>query len=255
MRIFSKHIGLVVASVVSAMAVASQASVVVSNYYGLYGDHTVTGLAGAVPAGNFNEGNGFPGNDSDSQTDKLVTQTGLQDADGNTTAVGATLSYDARFQSNVTISGSSSNSNLLFGAYFTRRDNDTPTPLTGTVLTLSGLNASDSYDLYVYTPSPSYGSGQSATISVGATSFNITSDNALTTLTQITAANSDGNYVVFSGLTGASSQVVNESIGFVGISGFQLVDNGPVQTPEPATFGMLGLGVAAMAKRRRRRIL
>jgi hypothetical protein len=113
------------------------------------------------------------------------------------------------------------------------------------ILTISGLQTATNYDVIVYVGSMYFGGGAEA-VSLGATTYYLTSSNALTGWTQSVATSADsatpGNYVEFDNLTGADLQTLTvlANGNSYGLGGIQIV---PVAaSPEPASLGLLALG-------------
>lgn len=121
----------------------------------------------------------------------------------------------------------------------------------GVIGTVSQLDITNfaTYDVYVYfnrngaTPTESYD------ITLGATTFSVTTNNTAAAFTEANAGNSfTGNYVVFQGVTGTSFTVTAGDSGQADyIYGMQIVS-----VPEPSSTALLGLGGLALILRRRK---
>lgn len=243
---------------------AATAQTIISGQFSAFSDHNLgaASYAGVVSANNYNLiGNYTDGsNDGNSANDSVLysrSLTGLKDSNGNTTGVSVSLSgLTASYTAAKTGFTDSNNNRLLSSVYFDRKAGAG----TAATMSLTGLNASDTYDLYVYVNSPEFAPAASGSISLGSTTYAITTDQTDTVLTQITGSNAVGNYVEFTGLTGATEEDVlisqlTSSDNFVGFTGFQLVDLGA--TPEPSTIGLIAVGVIGLAFQlgRKRRML
>lgn len=112
---------------------------------------------------------------------------------------------------------------------------------TPNILTVGGLDAGHSYNLIVYVTAPWWDNNGSktATVKLANTTYYITTSNTLGAWTQATSTTagspSVGNYVLFSNLTGATSQVVTITGIDVGSAGFQILDLGPTVVTYPLT--------------------
>jgi hypothetical protein len=102
----------------------------------------------------------------------------------------------------------------------------------GVALTVSGLTPSHSYDLIAYVASPVWANSgtETAAVTVGTSTVYLKTSNTLSGWTQGTATSANNaapaNYVRFSGLTGAATQTLTIPTQYVGLGGFQIVDNG-----------------------------
>lgn len=148
---------------------------------------------------------------------------------------------------------------------------------TAATIGLSGLTYS-TYDVYVYFDGANDDQWRTATYTIGGTSFTVedsentnwgtgqnvakvyqlpTSGNANGNAAwpQTTGTNQEGNYIVFSGVTGTDfdlTMVGGSSAATRGavINGMQIVDTTVV--PEPSSTALLGLGGLALILRRRK---
>lgn len=117
-------------------------------------------------------------------------------------------------------------------------------------LTLSNLNANDSYTLIAYVGSPNWMAGINLSISMNSTTYYLTTDNGtLSGFTQSTSTDSSvspmADYVEFTGLTGSDIETLTINGVGGGLDGFQLIDTGAV--PEPTTLGLIAAGVMGLA--------
>jgi len=111
----------------------------------------------------------------------------------------------------------------------------------------SGLNAGDTYALYIYSQNGGYDSSY-ATFTIGSTSNSDINEGQRTgNASYDTSFVLGNNYVLFTGLTGSTS--ISGSLASVGnapISGFQLVDTTPAAAPEPSSTALLLLGAGCL---------
>lgn len=111
------------------------------------------------------------------------------------------------------------------------------------------------YDVYVYADSDAT-DGRRASYTIGGTTFNLAdvknfaADPTFDLVTSSTAGTFDnGNYIHFTGLTGASFELVTTAQTFRSfVSGIQVVE----VIPEPTSLGFLGLAAASLLRPRRR---
>jgi hypothetical protein len=122
-------------------------------------------------------------------------------------------------------------------------------------LTISGLQAGSTYDIIAYVGSMYFGGGAEA-VTLGATTYYLTSSTTLTGWTQSVATTAGsatpGNYVEFDNLTGATSRMltVPANGNAYGLGGIQIVPVAAV--PEPASLALLGAAGPLILPRRRR---
>lgn len=231
---------------VVSFPVNSHSQVIVSMQVNTFPDHNLlaTDVAGVIPAANYNIAGPGTGYTQDSPAAATLSGSNLLTSTGATSNIGFTLNYDAG-------SGAGNNANTPYNKLM---NNMLISKQSGALtLGITGLSASDTYDLIVYINSPFFASGSTATITLnGGSALSVTTNNALTSFTQITGANAVGNYVEYDGLTGATAENLSITQGFAGITGFQVVD-----TPEPATIGLIAAGVMGLAVQlgRKRRLL
>jgi hypothetical protein len=129
-------------------------------------------------------------------------------------------------------------------------------------LSLGGLNPLDTYDVYAYVSSLNFAGSESATVTLGGTTYYLNTDGG--TLTGLTpSTNNTGtdiptaDYVEFANISGASllTDTLTETGTYTGLSGFQVVDLGSgTAAPEPSTWAMVlgGLGLLVWRVRARR---
>jgi len=182
-----------------------------------------------------------------------ANNTTLNDLDGNATGVNITINTSKEgYNSKVdTSSGSVSGDFLLMHGYYHNEG-------SAWTVDLAGLTSEyDSYDLIVYFDGANSGSDWKTeyAVSTGASIF--AKDAADTadwdgTFVQATgtsaATATDGNYVRFTGLTADSlTLTATPDSGYAAINGLQLIP-----TPEPTSLALLGVGLLAALRRRRR---
>jgi uncharacterized repeat protein (TIGR02543 family) len=121
-------------------------------------------------------------------------------------------------------------------------------------LTLTGLNASHNYTIVAYiAPFEGFGNSQSAAVTlVGGPTYYLTTAGNLgryqVASSQSASTPSVGNYVAFSGVSGSTSQqltLVGSTM--VGLSGFQVVDNGTGSTQSESLTVVNGTGSGSYA--------
>jgi hypothetical protein len=175
------------------------------------------------------------------------TLSNLEDSTGATTAISETLTTDAGYHQGGPVTGfANPGDNDLFnhGPYC---------PAPEGVLTLTGLNASTLYDLYIYINDPN---GAAGTTAVGVTdsddsqayflkAISNTTMNAYVSGTGVASdAAGPGNYFELTNLTGNSTLTATVNApGGAAVDGFQLV---PVVVPEPATIWSAALGLIGL---------
>jgi len=141
------------------------------------------------------------------------------------------------------------NRNLLNGYL---NSGSSTTPATSSI-TISQIPYT-SYNLIVYFSSDV--AGRTGTVSDGLTTYDFSTiglssvSGANAVLTQTTSTNSSNptaNYAIFNGLTGTTQTIAVNIPNFGGIAGFQVA-----VVPEPSTFALLGIGLAALVFLHRR---
>jgi hypothetical protein len=158
----------------------------------------------------------------------------------STAATGISAAFSGTING-TTPEGLSNGPGCLVYGYFFR----TTTGHTGTV-TISGLSASSTYDVYAYADVDPAWSWYGSTISVsGATSPPSWTD----AKTGVTAYLLGSNYQEFAGLSPTGSGTIAISFTWPGDYGYlnaiSLVDHA-TQTPEPSTLALLGAGLAGL---------
>jgi len=206
-----------------------------------------TDIAGVVPQANFNNVSGQSG-----------TTGPLVDASGVTTAVTLTFAAQGTWGSGV---GTATPNQRLMNGYVDGADTAAGHIPTNTYL-FSNVPAGV-YNVIVYTlPDGLDGRDQSVTINgVSSASVFVSSDAGANFNTngfvRATATSKDGpgatgNYVEFDGISPVAGYIslVGTSLDFRNFSnGIQIV-----AVPEPGTLGVIGLGVASLLGRRKRRV-
>ena len=266
---------LLVAAAVAALASlenssqAATVSVQFPAYSYLNGPNTQGGpnqnfTAGVISVNNWNVPTDFPAQRTASWS-YTSTLSNLLDSTGATTNIGYSLNFNMTDSSNAQetqyggywpnvqwwLSGSLADVKLAQGgavSYSYGTNSGTPT-----VLTITGLEPAQTYKVIAYVDGTFYADGSTAAVNLGSTTYYATT--ATNTLGTWTKANSTdslnptvGNYVEFTGLTGASSQTITVTGLYTGLSGFQVV-----AVPEPTSLSLLGLGTIALMSRRFRR--
>jgi len=250
-RLLSKGAPLAAAAIASMVisAGALHASVISLNYDastggGASSDVVTGGTAGVVLAGNWTNS-------------ASLTGAALVDNTGTPTTVGYTLNGGFsppgwNIQNSIPgQDGDNSYNRNMLNDYFNEGSNYGET----TQLAISGISYG-TYDLYVYFSADT--AGRPGTISLtGGPSYDfstegpaaISGSNATFAQTaDSTGANPAADYAVFSGLTGSSQSLTFDVPNGGGIAGFQIVD-----TPEPATLGLMIIGGASLLGLKRRR--
>ena len=199
-----------------------------------------TQAAGVVPSINWNNSGGAP----------TGTLAGLL-SDAGPTAASVSWAANGVWTAHDTPVGSPGDQ-VLTNGYL---DDTAPAgdPQVGTTVNFTNLPFIGPYDAYVYYGSD--GNDRTGTITNGTTTFNIATntnpfDGTFTEGTQPDDGNTDnGEYVRFTGLTGPNLNLtITRGSNNVGTHGVQLVG----VIPEPASFGLLGLGGLGLLARRRR---
>ena len=176
----------------------------------------------------------------------------LMDSTGATTTVSETKTAEAYYGPNGATTGfASAGDNTLFsGGPFTGYTAAT----NPSALDLTGLNASLTYNLFVYVRNaqPADGASLTATDSLDSQTYTIgsTIGDEGTGYVIASGGTAVGNYFEFTGLTGSSSLEVDlaspGNAGFT-LDGFQLqVAGGSVSTPEPSAIWLLSLGLLSV---------
>jgi len=226
----------VVAVFVLSIVGSAHADMVGMNY--AIGGLNVTGTAGAVPQGNWN--NESIVHNASSQSGGLAT---LKD-DGNATVIGMSTSWTANAAYGTGASAGGTDTTLLYGGPESQ-DN-----VYGTFsISIAGIPYAE-YDLYVYVKGWTAGRTGEARLN-GVTGSEIGFDTYKDfpgSHSRATSTATQGTYVLWEGLTASSVTVdVRRQSSNVIISGFQVVE-----VPEPATMSLLALGGMALLKRRKR---
>ena len=204
-----------------------------------------SGTAGVVASDGWQQKSGFPD----------FSGAPLNYADGS--ASGATLSADGVGNYACVGASTADGDYLMFN-----RNLGIEGSASSSTLTFTGLDLGGVYDVYVYVDSNADSSGSGGgtfSISDGTTTYYYKTDATQAsyqgTYVQATATASGdaelANYVKFSGLTSSSltitaSRVGNLTAATSGFAGLQVV-----AVPEPATMGLLALGLPALLRRRR----
>ena len=219
----------------------------------------VTGTTGVVAAANWNNidssfppGGGIAG-----------SGTGLLNNLGATTSLG--LNYTASAYYNAAISGGTEDDRTLLNSFIY---GSTSNPLAINVTGLDGL-FSGAYDVYVYFANPNdfhvigYTLAGSTAYTRTMANFDFNTTGWLEGKTAALPASYDlvpqGDYVKFSGVTGASftlqafaPAISGSGLNYNAVSGLQITAASSGAIPEPATAGVwLGLGVMAAGIYRR----
>ena len=230
-----------IAVLVFALAPVAQAASIGMNIYGttptdgLHGDF-VTGVAGVVPQGNWN--NTDPGVNSGSSGAGNADNHPLIDDSGASSGASASWSGNGLWGSGA--AEPTQDEKLMSGFLDTNAS-----------ITISGIPYA-SYDVYAYFNRT--GPIQSSTVSDGTTTYSFTNlpyTGLYVQTTDTGAGNPTANYAIFSGKTGASVTITNPLY----LNGIQIVEaTAPI--PEPSTFllgalGMLGLGFVGWRRRSR----
>ena len=192
-------------------------------------------VAGAVAQANWN--NAVSG---------CGTMATLGDASGATTGLDVDWRADAGYLGNV---ANAPGDNRLMRGHIAPLGTD---PITVTVWGIDSLGPGGWYDLLVYFDGRNQATDWPGRFTIGATTRDGT-DRASTDFAGhfVEDTGSGGNYVRFTHLTGdgftLSAEALADNGGSVAINALQIL-----HTPEPATVGLLGVGLAARLLRRRR---
>ncbi len=217
----------------------------------------VTGVAGAIPVGNFNNAPGY-----NSSVPSLV-----EDNSGTASVTSASVSYSGAnvYNAYQGTPPTSTQDYIMMGGYLDSQ------PGQNISITVSGLGSeftSSGYKVLIYRN----------TDSSGVTGYNVVDSNLVskdgylqmlsstqggnyplspnyvgsTASTPAGTGSTASNYVTISGFTGSSFTITGINPNFSGdgrprINGFQIV-----ALPEPASVGLLGLGAISLLSRRRR---
>ncbi len=242
-------LGLLAASLVQAQTVSV-------NFQG--GGGPVTGTTGVVAATNWNNiGSSFPPGGG-----IAGSATGLLDNLGNTTSIG--LNYTASAYYLAAITGGTTADRTLLNSFI---HGSSGNPLVINVTGLDGIFGG-AYDVYVYFANPNdfhvigYTLGSTTVYTRTMANFDFSTTGWVEGKTAALPASYDlvpqGDYVKFSGVTGASitlnafAPVISGSgLNYNAVSGLQFT---AAAIPEPSTVALwLGLGVLAAGLSRRHR--
>lgn len=200
-------------------------------------------VAGIVPQSNWNDADGNFGNFQPSF---------VFDSNGNTPGIG--IDY-----SGPTLSSSQTDASLGGNYTLTKGflDINPPVPpapgggLPG--VSFTGIPYA-SYDVYVYVDGAAPGT---ATYLLGTASQTVMTGTAYSGVFQPATGNSAGDYIRFSGLSGANFTLSGVSLNAAPVDGIQIVNLAPAPVPEASTVVSLGLmlalGAGGLAVSRRRR--
>jgi hypothetical protein len=199
-----------------------------------------TDVAGVVPSRNWNNLTGFN-----------ATQGGLLNGSGATTSASVTWATNGVWTAHDTPAGATPDQ-ILTNGYI---DDTTVAPDPPTTINFTGIPFIGPYDVYLYFGSD--GNDRTGSATIGATTiFFATNTNPFDgTFTAATPADDgaadDGEYALFSGVTGSSFNLtVTRISNNVGVHGVQIVGT---TIPEPATAGLLGFAATTLLALRRRR--
>jgi hypothetical protein len=224
----------------SAMAVSIGVNFIGDNNGG---GASVTGTAGFVPQGNWNNVAGPGANNGSSAT--IVS-------DSNVTT-GASLAWTSP---NLWASGVGSNQDgiLMQGYLDNSPGQDSIATLTGLPGNIAGPGSTP-YSVIVYLAGDTAGDNRGGTYTVNgvvqtALGIGPSQNGVYVPATAVTP----GNYLLFTGITGSTLTIdVHPTTGGTPrapFDGFQVLDSASV--PEPASLGLLGIGSVTLLARRRR---
>ncbi len=247
---YKSGVALAVAGLLIGGPIAAQAQTGISvNFVGdnSVGNEILTSeMAGVVPFANFNNDAGGAmgtiGGDAASGST-------LVDSMGNPT--GATVTYNAG-DSNINLLDITSADNRLMNGFI---DSGAATLASGgtatTTISVAGIPTSfGTYSVYVYFFNGATTTGTYTITPTGGTGAGTTTVTGLTDFTgfQQAMTGGNGNYFVFSGLTGTSFDLTATSLDTTNgapIDGFQIVAT-PAAAPEPMSFVPILLGAGLL---------
>lgn len=241
---------LILCAFLGLTATVAQSQQIDVQFSGTFTCPNPCGTRGTAPSVNpAQTGAAVVGNAGDVWNDFSATSlSGVSLVNTSGVATGASLSmseagtYSGAYTSDPTYDAFTGTSvaNLMQGYLFTAT--------RGTItISLTGLGADQSYNLYVYTQGDNNSNGRSIVISAGGVS-------QIANQTNLNSLVLDNNYVseqVTTNAAGDLSIVGTTLAGEGNINGFQLVSAANV--PEPGSVALLGLGFAGLAYRRWRR--
>jgi len=240
-----KTMKILAVGILSIASFTLQAQVISWNFDG-YGDISGPGQqAGIVPAVYWNSTYLIDGN-SGAPENNLVDNTGTATTLGASFTDNSQYGYAIQFSTPAQDADGSYNKYMLNGYLNNGGGGDVTISLTGIPYT--------EYEILVYLSSDT--AGRTGTVNVGGSTYDFTTmgpaeisgANALFAQTSdTTGANPNADYAVFSGLTGSSETITTDVPNYGGIAGFQVVE-----TPEPSTLALVGLGDLAVLRMRSR---
>lgn len=201
-------------------------------------------VAGVIPASNWNNGDGATGG-----LEALVNDVG---GIGTPTTAAVSWTSNATWTAHNTPGGSSGDQ-ILTNGYIDDTSEGLNNPSIPTTISFTGIPFVGAYDVYLYFGSD--GNNRTGLATLGNTVINFATntnpfDGTYTAATpEDDGAADDGEYALFSGVSGADFSItVERGSDNVGVHGVQIVG----AIPEPATFGLLSIGVLGLVSRRRR---